>query len=77
MKTTTVTIQMDQAVGRYGNERADSGRVLANDVATRIGLFPHGQARTRGAPSVDDFGIRPISWPDPLKKIDHQCVNGI
>ena len=63
--------------GRYRYPGRSTFQMLADDIATGIGLLPHREAWARGAPSLDDLRVRPGLGADPFEKVDDQGVNGI
>src|SRR5215831_3564941 len=42
--------------------------------ALLVGLLPHREPGTRGAPGFDDFGVRPRVGTNPLKQVKNQSV---
>jgi hypothetical protein len=50
--------------------------VVINEPAF-IGLFPHGQTRTRCSPRIDHLCIGPTALSDPFQEIENQSIDWI
>jgi hypothetical protein len=57
----------------HGHPQPLDGR-SARDVAAIDRVLPDRQARARGSPRLDHFGIESRLARDPLDEIEHQCV---
>src|SRR5262249_7032569 len=59
----------------HGDEASSTFLPATLEKASFIRILPHGKTGTRGAPSIDDFCIRPASGTDPFEKIEDQAVD--
>ena len=64
---TTMLVEKVEAYGGYRYQSPASLNMLANDVTASIGLLPHRQTRTGGAPDLDDLRVRPGLRADPFQ----------
>src|SRR5678816_942037 len=68
--------QMINAARRDKYKCSPPGLLALLDEAALVGLFPHGKARTRGAPGVKDLGVRSRFGTQPFEQIENQILDG-
>ena len=51
--------------------------MLLGNEPSRIGVFPDGKTRARGAPSLNDLTIRSRAWANPLQQVKYQSIDWI
>src|SRR5512134_1803300 len=60
-----------------GDVGASTLFVMVVEETTLIGLLPDWQARTRRAPCLDHFGVRPRAGTNPLQQVEDQGIDGV
>ena len=69
--------EVGSACGRHRYEGANAHSMLLGNEPSRIGVFPDGKPRARGAPGLNDLTIRSRAWANPLQQVKYQSIDGI
>src|SRR5260221_6339070 len=69
--------EVGSACGRHRYKGANTHSMLLGNEPSRIGVFPDGKTRARGAPSLNDLTIRSRVWANPLQQVKYQSIDGI
>ena len=64
--------QLLGSAGRDGDEQGVPG-----DKAAVVGVLPHGEAWTRGAPGFEHLAVTAGFGPDPLEQVKDQVLDGV
>ena len=67
--------QMLRPGGGHQDKRAASRRMMTRDEASIVGVFPHGQARTRRSPHLEHVGVGAGVGPHPLEEVEDQGID--